>query len=237
MKGPDQQEIIRLGPWLAHKVREKGSFIRELIKLLDDDDSISSSARNKLQVMNSLVGDVAQYARQFHIITDSQDKIPIDTRSSIIDYAPLFRRLLEGYSLQIDVDDNVWPVAADYVGQVEEEILLILVVNARNSARDRDSIRIRARNAVKAEVRTKASDIDCAGDFVVIEVSNHGAGLAKAILNRIFEPFFPTEGKLDNLALASVDFVIRKLEGHIWVDSEVGKGLTFKVLLPTYRLI
>lgn len=115
-----------------------------------------------------------------------------------------------------------------------EQILLNLIVNAKEAIEDNGNI----------TVETATVDLDAQycqsfeglepGRFVMIAVSDNGAGISKEIQNKIFEPFFTTK-KLDKgtgLGLSTVYGIIKHIGGHISIYSELEHGTTFKVYLP-----
>ncbi|WP_415908597.1 ATP-binding protein [Oleiharenicola sp. Vm1] len=68
-----------------------------------------------------------------------------------------------------------------------------------------------------------------------LSITDNGPGIPAANLPRIFEPYFSTKGRNSGLGLATVHSIIKKHQGHIAVDSQVGRGTTFHVWLPAAR--
>jgi two-component system cell cycle sensor histidine kinase/response regulator CckA len=98
-------------------------------------------------------------------------------------------------------------------------------------------------------ITTKAADLDeqyaalhqevSAGEYVLIEVSDTGTGIAPEIINSIFEPFFTTKetGRGSGLGLSMVFGFVTQSGGHLAVHSEVGRGSTFRIYLPCIRVV
>ncbi|MGY8666073.1 ATP-binding protein [Bradyrhizobium sp. UFLA05-109] len=126
--------------------------------------------------------------------------------------------------LAFDIDRNVWPVRAD-VSELETA-LLNLVINARDAMPDGGTVTIGARNEV-------LSDPLHAGEFVAISVADTGLGIPSDVLDKIFEPFFTTKpvGKGTGLGLSQVHGFAHQAGGTVRVESELGKGTTFAILL------
>lgn len=132
-----------------------------------------------------------------------------------------------GSSVQLayDIDPNVWPIRAD-VSELETG-LLNLVINARDAMPNGGTVTIGARNTV-------LSDALHAGEFVAISVSDNGLGIPSDVLDKIFEPFFTTKpiGKGTGLGLSQVHGFAHQAGGTVKVESELGKGTIFTILLP-----
>ena len=126
--------------------------------------------------------------------------------------------------LAFDIDRNIWPFRADI--SEFETALLNLVINARDAMPDGGTVTIGARNVTLSEPLR-------AGEFVAISVADTGLGIPSDILDRIFEPFFTTKpiGKGTGLGLSQVHGFAHQAGGTVKVESELGNGTRFTILL------
>jgi CheY-like chemotaxis protein len=110
-----------------------------------------------------------------------------------------------------------------------------LVVNASDALKDRNGvIRVTTQRVTLAPNNAGATTEDLAeGDYVQLEVSDTGSGMSHDIQDRIFDPFFSTKSAGRGLGLPVIHGIVRSLDGAIRVESEVGKGTTFQILLPS----
>jgi CheY-like chemotaxis protein len=97
-------------------------------------------------------------------------------------------------------------------------------------------VTIRTQNVAIREATVVSHGGLATGDYAMIEVGDDGAGIDPSVLPHIFEPFFTTKptGHGSGLGLATVYGIARQIEGGVLVESTVGKGAVFKVLLPRY---
>jgi len=124
------------------------------------------------------------------------------------------------------------PVLAD-AGMIEQ-VLLNLVVNARDAMPKGGTLSIATGSAQFANGAVRAHPEARPGSFVFFNVRDTGTGIASEHLARIFEPFFTTKevGKGTGLGLATVYGIVKQHEGWVQVQSEVGKGTVFEIYLP-----
>ncbi len=144
----------------------------------------------------------------------------------------LLRRLVgEHIRIELDLDRALPAVHADRT-QVEQ-VLLNLIVNARDAMPEGGQLRIAARAATDDDARRCDEPIS-PERFAVLVVEDSGVGMDAATRERIFEPFFSTKptSRGSGLGLAVVYGIVKQSEGHILVDSEPGHGAAFRVLLP-----
>jgi two-component system, cell cycle sensor histidine kinase and response regulator CckA len=143
----------------------------------------------------------------------------------------LARLIGEDIDLRTIVSDSLWHVRAD-PGQIEQ-VLLNLAVNARDAMPGGGSLHILLDNVVVHEDAERYPGV-ASGDYVELQVRDTGCGIPEEDLIHIFEPFFTTKdiGKGTGLGLATVHGVVAQSGGHLFVDSAVAIGTTFRILLP-----
>jgi two-component system, cell cycle sensor histidine kinase and response regulator CckA len=135
---------------------------------------------------------------------------------------------------QINVPDNLWHVWGDTTQL--HQVLMNLVVNARDAIIDNGRLTISAENLVIDEHYAQMNIDAQVGSYIAITVADTGIGMSSKIQERIFEPFFTTKdvGKGTGLGLSTVLGIIKNHNGFVKVSSEVSKGTQFKVFLPAY---
>jgi two-component system cell cycle sensor histidine kinase/response regulator CckA len=147
----------------------------------------------------------------------------------------VLRRLI-GENVKLDVvhGRDVWPVKAD-IAQFEQ-VIINLAVNARDAMPHGGRLSLRTSNLTADDgvcQRYKGMPL---GEYVLVEVEDTGTGIAPEIIDKIFDPFYTTKeiGKGTGLGLSTVYGIIKQTGGFVYVDSEVGKGTTFRIFLPRY---
>jgi two-component system, cell cycle sensor histidine kinase and response regulator CckA len=147
----------------------------------------------------------------------------------------LLRRLVgEKINLDLRHGRDLWLVKAD-LNQFEQ-VVINLVVNARDAMPDGGRIELRVNNLNAADCARLGEEALPRADYVMIEVEDTGTGIAQEVREKIFEPFFTTKevGKGTGLGLSMVYGIVKQTGGFVFCDSAVGLGTTFRILLPRY---
>ncbi len=145
----------------------------------------------------------------------------------------LLRRTL-GEHIEVDIigHGGQWPALVD-APQLENAVLN-LCINARDAMPDGGRLTIETADTYLDEDYAADNADVVPGQYVMIAISDTGAGMTSAVLARVFDPFFTTKavGKGSGLGLSMVYGFIKQSRGHVKVYSEVGQGTTVKLYLP-----
>jgi len=180
----------------------------------------------------TLVGQLLAFSRK-----QTLQPRTLNLRDVIGELAIMLRRLVrEGMELKLEHGPDLWSVHADET-QISNAIIN-LVVNARDAMPKGGTVTIRTANETVAQAAAFGTAIMPPGDYVRIEVSDTGMGIPKEHMGKIFDPFFTTKpvGQGTGLGLATVYGIVKQTGGFITVDSEVGRGTTFRIFLPRHNV-
>ncbi len=143
----------------------------------------------------------------------------------------LTRMIGEDIDLVMVSGESLGSVRAD-AGQIDQ-VIMNLAINARDAMPTGGKFTLETSNVTLSEEDARLHAPLRPGDYVVLAISDTGLGMDTETQSRIFEPFFTTKGpKGTGLGLSTVYGIIKQSGGYIWVQSEVGKGTTFKIYFP-----
>jgi PAS domain S-box-containing protein len=136
-------------------------------------------------------------------------------------------------SIEIQVNhasEDLWMVSVDAT-QIHQ-VLMNLFVNARDAMPDGGSLMASSENMVIDADYAQLHLQSPAGAYILITIADTGIGMTSEMLDRIFEPFFTTKETGTGLGLSTVQGIVKAHGGAIEVESEVGRGTSFKIYLP-----
>jgi two-component system, cell cycle sensor histidine kinase and response regulator CckA len=160
----------------------------------------------------------------------------LDINGLLSDLEKMLKRLInENIYLETLYEHDSFSIEAD-AGQIEQ-IIINLAVNARDAMPNGGTLTIETQNIQLDETLVKQSESIPKGPYVSIIVSDTGIGMDRTTQSQIFEPFFTTkeEGRGTGLGLSTVYGIVKQSGGHIWVNSEPGKGTIFSIYFPAVK--
>jgi two-component system cell cycle sensor histidine kinase/response regulator CckA len=160
----------------------------------------------------------------------------ISLQDTLAELSHLLNRLLtERVTLRIEHGPDLNPVRVDE--RQFEQVIMNLVVNARDAMPRGGEVRITTRNERLERDLPRDRAVILKGDYVVIEVADSGTGIPEGKINKIFEPFFTTKqvGEGTGLGLSTAYGIIKQTGGFIFAASPPGQGAVFTIYLPAYE--
>ena len=231
-----KMEVIgQLAAGVAHDFNNILGVIMGYGDLLSSDLAPDSPLLKYTEEIKHASERAAGLTRQLLVFSRKQTVKPVvlDLNETVRDMDKLLMRLIdENIEMKIVSGKDTGHVKADggYIGQV----LMNLVVNARDAMPNGGKLTIAVNNATLDETYTNAHLGVAPGAFVMLSVSDTGTGISDEVKARLFEAFFTTKpkGKGTGLGLATCQTIVQQSGGYIDVYSELGQGTTFKIYFP-----
>ncbi len=178
----------------------------------------------------ALVGQLLAFSRKQTLRLET-----LDPRDTLADLAHLLNRLVgERIGLTINNDPALRSIRADR--RQLEQVIMNLVVNARDAMPEGGDITVRTRNLTLTEPLTHGRATMPKGEYVCIRVTDEGRGIPPEVQDKMFEPFFTTKrpGEGTGLGLSTAYGIVKQTGGYIFCDSEPGRGTVFSLYFPAY---
>ncbi len=196
---------------------------------------LSSPAHDAFAEIAAAVESAAALTQQLLAFSRKQVIAPrvLDLNEVIRRVGLILRRVLgEGIEVVEEQAADLGKTRMDH-GQVEQ-ILVNLAVNARDAMDGKGRLTIATRNVTLDEAFARRHTLVAPGPFVELSVTDTGCGMSPERAAHVFEPFFTTKGlgKGTGLGLATVYGAVRQNGGHVDVASQLGRGTTFRIVLP-----
>jgi CheY-like chemotaxis protein len=229
-------EVIgQLAGGVAHDFNNILAVIMDYSDLTMEDLGPDTVLMSHLETIRAAAERAVGLTRQLLIFSRKQTVQPVvlDLNEVVTGLDKMLRRLIdENIEMAMIPGKQIGRIKADsgYVGQV----LMNLVVNARDAMPYGGKLTIATNNAQLDENYARAHKGAIPGDYVMFSVSDTGTGISEEIKARLFEAFFTTKpkGKGTGLGLATCQSIVQQSGGHIGVESEIGKGTTFEIYFP-----
>lgn len=160
----------------------------------------------------------------------------LDMRDTLADLTHLLNRLVgEKVTLTLRHASVLPSIRGDR--RQLEQVMMNLVVNARDAMRSGGEIIIETEQLVLSETMERDRAHIDPGVYVCVQVRDQGVGIPKDKLQKVFEPFYTTKrtGEGTGLGLSTVYGIVKQSSGYIFVDSEVGGGTVFTLIFPGYE--
>ncbi len=231
------EAVGRLAGGVAHDFNNLLTVISTYTDFILGDDSLPAPHRDDLQEIKKASDRAAGLTRQLLAFSRSQVLQPriLNLNREVEDIRHMLERVMPAnIDVRIRAQHDLWMVRADH-GQMEQ-VVLNLALNARDAMPEGGTLTFTTANESIGLARNVHDQefLIRPGEYVALTVADSGTGMDSTTERKIFEPFFTTKGlgKGTGLGLATVYGIVKQTGGYINVETELGKGTSFRILLP-----
>ena len=226
--------VGRLAGGIAHDFNNLLTVIRLNTEIIMEGFDSTDPRAEDVKQIRSAAERASSLTRQLLAFSRKQILQPrvLDLNSVVSTVEPMLQRLIgEDISIASSCTARGYVVADP--GQIEQ-ILVNLVVNARDAMPGGGTISVETRNVELDETYTSEHAPVIPGRYVMLAVGDNGVGMSRDTREHAFDPFFTTKeaGKGTGLGLATVYGIVKQSGGYVWIYSEPGHGTTLKLYFP-----
>jgi signal transduction histidine kinase len=216
--------VGKLAAGVAHSIRNPLTSVKMRLFSMERTLDLSANQKEDFEVISEEIRHIDSILRNF-LEFSRRPKLKMQnvSPSDVVDMAvQLLRHRLESYGVSVELyrQRRLPQIEAD--PEQLKEVLVNIIVNACEAAGDGGQIRIREEEGV----------VEPTGRVVVIRVSDNGPGVAEAIREQVFQPFFSTKEEGTGLGLSIAARIVEDHGGWLSLRSREGKGATFIITLP-----
>ena len=229
------EAVGRLAAGVAHDFNNILTAILGHSDMLKRQLSADDSCQNNVEQIEKCAQMAATLTKQLLTYSRKQVIAPcvLELNAAILNIEPILRRFI-GRDIEfcLALNPDAGQINAD-PGQIEQ-VLVNLVVNARDAMPQGGQLTITTENTALDQDQIKKFHDMRAGDYITLAIADTGTGMTEEVKAHLFEPFFTTKppGKGTGLGLATCFGIVKQNNAHIQVHSELGKGTTFKIYFP-----
>ena len=230
--------IGQLTGGVAHDFNNMLTVISGTIEVLVEDLANQPELQKTAELIDEAADRCSELIQHLLAFARRQPLQPrdVDVNATVLDIAKLLRPTL---GEQVEVNSILEPETASAHIDASQlaNSLLNMAINARDAMPNGGKLLLETRNVVLDEAYAQANPDARPGRYVMLAVSDTGAGMSQDVMDKVFEPFFTTKdvGKGSGLGLSMVYGFVKQSGGHIRIYSEVGHGTTIKLYLPPAR--
>ena len=229
------EAIGKLCGGVAHDFNNILTVVQGHISLLATTADLPPDVKDAVLEIGQAAERATQLTRQLLAFSRRQVIRPslLDLNEIITNIAKLLQRLL-GEDVRIEFHLQGQPLLVQADPGMLDQVVMNLAVNARDAMPNGGQLLLKTTIETLGEAEARSlSDVE-PGQYQCLSVSDSGCGMNEEVRAHLFEPFFTTKpaGRGTGLGLATVFGIVRQHRGIIRVYSEVGRGTTFRILLP-----
>ncbi|HVU22673.1 MAG TPA: response regulator [Opitutus sp.] len=229
------EALGQLAGGVTHDFNNLLTVILGYSRLLLDTGGLTPEVNEALTQIYTAGTRAANLTKQLLVFSRKQapDRRNLDIGAVVNDIARMLERLI-GEHIKLQLAPAPGPLLIEADGGMMEQILMNLAVNARDAMPGGGVLTIAIEPLQVADPVARRHPAARAGEFVCLTVRDTGCGIPPENLGRIFEPFFTTKdsSRGTGLGLATVFGIVQQHQGWIEVESAVGAGTCFRVILP-----
>jgi two-component system cell cycle sensor histidine kinase/response regulator CckA len=227
------ESIGTLASGIAHDFNNLLAGVAAYAELAQAECNAGSLPEEELKAIHDLAMHGSEIVRQLMIFAGKESVVvgPLDISRTVREMLELLKVSISKHAvLEAYLDEDLPLVRAD-AGQFRQ-LLMNLVVNASEAIGDQDGVISVTTKNIRVSEASKLSERLPIGDYVQIDVSDTGRGMALETQHKAFDPFFTTKSGGHGLGLAIVQGIVRGWGGAIHLTSQWGAGTTFQIFLP-----